>query len=209
MLHFRKAVLLFAFLVTLVTWRFHDSFLSMATPRYLALSVSFEVVSVDGVHTSNDISFVSDMYHFAFLQIKTHPQSFSHCCNVSRSSWRCFASSSPLIVRYIRQSSENNRVIKFTLTSKLKHEIIIVILEKMNICYSMPFLIIPNDIHYPTTRYIPVSTAESADPPKLLETPHFRLHYRHWKKYWHCVKLLHNFYEVMANEHAIHVMLKT
>ena len=43
MLRLRKAVVLFAFFVTLVMWLFQDNFLSMVTPRYLALSVYFRV----------------------------------------------------------------------------------------------------------------------------------------------------------------------
>jgi hypothetical protein len=114
----RKAVVLFAFLVMMSIWLFHDSVLSMVTPRYFALLVS--------CNTWPWMVYLASMIFFLFvIQMTSHlsglnniNQSFFHCCKVSRLICNDTASSVVLMVQYHRQSSAKSLPVALTLDNR-------------------------------------------------------------------------------------------
>lgn len=111
----RKNAELFAFLLTLSIWWFHDRLLEMLTPRYLALVVTAS--SFPWMYYG-----VMCCFHLVVIRITSYlsglkcmSQSASQFCRLSRSIWSCLVSASVVMVLYRRQSSANNLALDFTL----------------------------------------------------------------------------------------------
>ena len=109
-LRWRKALVELAFLQMLSMCVYHVSLLSIETPRYFAFFTCFSVlpcmvyVAVMGlrlfdIDIASHLSGLNSIFHLV-----------SHCCRLSRSSWRSATSSLLRIVRLIMLSSANKLV---------------------------------------------------------------------------------------------------
>ena len=64
--------MLFAFLVTLLMWSFHERLLSIVTPRYLVFFYLFESLTMETITCFKRFFLVGDAYMFAFIRIELH-----------------------------------------------------------------------------------------------------------------------------------------